>query len=166
MQVLGGASAAVQLSWASTHQQVAKRVVMGAGSRCTGTAIHTTKLFMLIQGVLFYIHSAIGVATCTVGTSPWPPRLPSSPCPLCRYAFVLYLTKEGTAEVLTKLNQAELTDFPGRKVTIVKSDVKNKLFIGNLPKTLSRDQIFEAIKAEVVGEWEPVGRLWKMLSEN
>lgn len=84
-------------------------------------------------------------------------RISSSPCALCRYAFVLYLTKEGTAEVLTKLNQAELTDFPGRKVTIVKSDVKNKLFIGNLPKTLSRDQIFEAIKAEVVGEWEPAG---------
>lgn len=88
----------------------------------------------------------------------------SSPCALCRYAFVLYLTKEGTAEVLTKLNQAELTDFPGRKVTIVKSDVKNKLFIGNLPKTLSRDQIFEAIKAEVVGEWELVGRLCRVLS--
>lgn len=34
----------------------------------------------------------------------------------CRYAFAVYKTKEGATAALTQLNQAELQDFPGRKV--------------------------------------------------
>jgi hypothetical protein len=41
--------------------------------------------------------------------------------------------------------------FPAQ-VTIVRSEVKNKLFIGNLPRTLTRDKILEVINKEVVGE--------------
>ncbi len=41
---------------------------------------------------------------------------------------------DGAKETLTKLNQAELPDFPGRKLTIMRSEVKNKLFVGNIPR--------------------------------
>ena len=54
-----------------------------------------------------------------------------------RYAFVTYLKSEGANETLQKLNQAELPDFPGRKVTIVRSELNNKLFIGNIPREVS-----------------------------
>ena len=44
---------------------------------------------------------------------------------------------EGATTTLQKLNQAELPDFPGRKVTIVRSELNNKLFIGNLPREVN-----------------------------
>lgn len=44
----------------------------------------------------------------------------------------------GANETLQKLNQAELPDFPGRKVTIVRSELNNKLFIGNIPREVRR----------------------------
>lgn len=73
-----------------------------------------------------------------------------------RYAFVAYHDKEGAADSLLNLNQQELPDFPGRKVTIVRSEVKNKLFVANFPKDLSKEQILDALRADVVGE----SQLW------
>lgn len=69
-----------------------------------------------------------------------------------RYAFVAFLDKEGAADALLHLNQSELPDFPGRKVTIVRSEVKNKLFVANFPRDMTKDQILEALRADVAGK--------------
>ena len=42
---------------------------------------------------------------------------------------------------------------PLLQVTIVKSEVKNKLFIGNLPRELSKDALMLLLESEVQGEW-------------
>ncbi|GAX77450.1 hypothetical protein CEUSTIGMA_g4894.t1, partial [Chlamydomonas eustigma] len=79
------------------------------------------------------------------------PKDPGNPGQNKGYAFAVYTETEGANETLSKLNQAELSDFPGRKVTIVRSEVKNKLFIGNLPRELNKEQILEVLKGDVVG---------------
>ena len=66
---------------------------------------------------------------------PQPMHGPPEPLlPTHRYAFTVYVETAGANETLQKLNQAELPDFPGRKVTIVRSELNNKLFIGNFPR--------------------------------
>lgn len=63
-----------------------------------------------------------------------------------------YNDKDGASDALINLNQSELPDFPGRKVTIVRSEVKNKLFVANFPRDMNKDQILEALRNDVVGE--------------
>ncbi|KAG1660347.1 hypothetical protein FOA52_014400 [Chlamydomonas sp. UWO 241] len=67
------------------------------------------------------------------------------------YAFVVFMDKEGTNDVLTKINQTDLPAFPGKKISIVRSEVKNKLFVGNMPRTMAPEVVKEKINAEVVG---------------
>ena len=46
----------------------------------------------------------------------------------------------------------ELTALTPLQLTIVRSEVNNKLFVGNFPRGLSKEQVLEAIKREVTGE--------------
>jgi RNA recognition motif-containing protein len=39
------------------------------------------------------------------------------------------------------------------QVKVTTSQVKNKLFIGNLPKSMTKEQIKAALDAKVVGEY-------------
>ncbi|KAF5835914.1 hypothetical protein DUNSADRAFT_6672 [Dunaliella salina] len=79
------------------------------------------------------------------------PRNPDSPSQNKGFAFCVYATKEGADEALMTLNQQELPDFPGRRLVIVKSEVKNKLFIGNLPRNISKDALLMLLEEQVKG---------------
>eukprot|EP00798_Chlamydomonas_sp_ICE-L_P000494 gene494-1900_t len=68
------------------------------------------------------------------------------------YAFMLFKEKDGATAALSQLNQTELPDFPGKKVTIVKSEVKNKLFIGNMPREMTKEAILGIFSAECKGD--------------
>eukprot|EP00955_Chlamydomonas_euryale_P066794 359650-Chlamydomonas_euryale.AAC.1 len=64
------------------------------------------------------------------------------------YAFAVYTDRDGATDALTKLNQTELPDFPGKKLTLARSEVKNKLFVGNIPRTMAREDVLEKINSE------------------
>lgn len=43
---------------------------------------------------------------------------------------------------------------PAAQVNLVISDVRNRLFVGGLPRDMSQEQLTQAFKAEVKGGWE------------
>eukprot|EP00775_Hariotina_reticulata_P004666 gene4666-4919_t len=79
-------------------------------------------------------------------------RIPKNPDGRNRgYGFVVYTTKTAAENAVQHLNMQELPDFPGRKVRVNESQVKNRLFMGNLPRSMTLHQLEEELKKEVVG---------------
>ncbi|XP_045534387.1 aspartate--tRNA ligase, mitochondrial [Papilio machaon] len=65
------------------------------------------------------------------------------------YAFVNYMRKEDADEAVRKLNGFEIR--PLRKIGVVKSVDNCRLFIGGIPKTKSRAEVFEELTKRVPG---------------
>eukprot|EP00879_Flechtneria_rotunda_P010539 GHRR01011019.1.p1 GENE.GHRR01011019.1~~GHRR01011019.1.p1 ORF type:complete len:456 (+),score=156.94 GHRR01011019.1:1169-2536(+) len=79
-------------------------------------------------------------------------RLPKNPDGRNKgFGFVVYHTKDAAENAVQHLNAQELPDHPGRKIRASKSEVKNRLFIGNLPRSMTQHQLEEELKKEVVG---------------
>lgn len=67
------------------------------------------------------------------------------------FAFCVYKTKEAAAAATGKLNQTELIDFPGKKVSTQISQVKNRLYIGGIPRELTKESLAALLSADVKG---------------
>mmetsp|Transcript_32124 Transcript_32124/g.76363 ORF Transcript_32124/g.76363 Transcript_32124/m.76363 type:complete len:615 (+) Transcript_32124:105-1949(+) len=67
------------------------------------------------------------------------------------YGFAVYRTKEEAKKAIEQLNQQEVPGFPGKPVRVVLSSVKNRLFVGNVPKDMSKESVEEAVKDVCVG---------------
>ncbi|KAL5700575.1 hypothetical protein ACHQM5_026002 [Ranunculus cassubicifolius] len=59
------------------------------------------------------------------------------------YAFVIFRTKELAAKAIEDLNN---TEFKGKKIRCSKSQVKNRLFIGNVPKSWAKEDLEKAVE--------------------
>eukprot|EP00877_Chromochloris_zofingiensis_P001788 jgi/Chrzof1/1160/Cz01g42230.t1 len=70
------------------------------------------------------------------------------------FAFIVYKTTAEADSAIEHLNTQELKDFPGRKVKVTTSQVKNRLFIGNVPKAMKAEEISDVLKKAVVGVQE------------
>ncbi|GMH39473.1 hypothetical protein BSKO_07371 [Bryopsis sp. KO-2023] len=70
------------------------------------------------------------------------------------YAFVTYMTTDQAATAVETLNSQELKDFPGKTVRVIMSQVKNRLFIGNVPKDVKLEDMQELLDKEVRGVTE------------
>ncbi|KAL6765092.1 hypothetical protein V8C86DRAFT_2461168 [Haematococcus lacustris] len=91
---------------------------------------------------------------CSLGDEVFALRMPKEPGKTDTnkgFAFCVYKTREGADAALEKLNQAELPDHPGRKAIVVRSDVKNKLFLGGLPRDMSKEGLITLLEAGVKG---------------
>lgn len=55
---------------------------------------------------------------------------------------------------MTLLEGREVKDFPGRRVNVVPSIVKNKLYVGGMPRDITREELEALLHTEVVGEWQ------------
>eukprot|EP00882_Tetradesmus_deserticola_P015278 GHRQ01016274.1.p1 GENE.GHRQ01016274.1~~GHRQ01016274.1.p1 ORF type:complete len:304 (+),score=145.33 GHRQ01016274.1:334-1245(+) len=79
-------------------------------------------------------------------------RIPKNPDGRNRgYGFVVYKTKAAAENAVQHLNAQELPDFPGRKVRVNESQVKNRLYMGNLPRSMTQHQLEAALKEELQG---------------
>ncbi|CAD7698386.1 unnamed protein product [Ostreobium quekettii] len=79
------------------------------------------------------------------------PKDPGIPGQNRGYAFVTFKTTEQAATATEKLNQKELDAHPGKKVRVILSQVKNRLFIGNVPKDLKYEDLKKVLDGEVKG---------------
>ncbi len=82
-------------------------------------------------------------------TSPHPIPLPQP-----SYCFCVYKTREGADKAMTLLEGREVKDFPGRRVNVVPSIVKNKLYVGGMPRDITREELEALLHTEVVGKWK------------
>ena len=57
------------------------------------------------------------------------------------YAFCTYVTKEGAQEAVKKLDNKEIR--PGKRLGVCISVANNRLFVGSIPKTKSKQEILE-----------------------
>ncbi|GIL72885.1 hypothetical protein Vretimale_4552 [Volvox reticuliferus] len=67
------------------------------------------------------------------------------------YCFCVFKNREAAEKAMTILEGREVKDFPGRRVNVVPSIVKNKLYIGQMPRDITREELDVLLKAEVVG---------------
>mmetsp|Transcript_27935 Transcript_27935/g.49937 ORF Transcript_27935/g.49937 Transcript_27935/m.49937 type:complete len:465 (-) Transcript_27935:646-2040(-) len=68
------------------------------------------------------------------------------------FAFAVYHTKETAQDAIQQLNGKVLEGFPGWKpVRVVISSVKNRLFLGNVPKDMSKEDIHAALSTAAPG---------------
>ncbi|MEW5303581.1 MAG: hypothetical protein WDW36_006260 [Sanguina aurantia] len=67
------------------------------------------------------------------------------------YGFCVYKTREMAAAAIETLQLTEIAESPGRKVNLVASTVKHKLFLGNLLKEMSREELKSTLELEVKG---------------
>ncbi|GLC63757.1 hypothetical protein PLESTF_000070800 [Pleodorina starrii] len=67
------------------------------------------------------------------------------------YCFCVFKNREAADKAMTVLEGREVKDFPGRRVNVVPSIVKNKLYIGQMPRDITKEELEALLKAEVVG---------------
>lgn len=65
------------------------------------------------------------------------------------YAFVTYCDKDGAREAVTQLNNYEIK--PGKRLKVNISVANLRLFVGNIPKSKSKDEILEEFKKQTEG---------------
>ncbi|KAJ8732227.1 hypothetical protein PYW08_014957 [Mythimna loreyi] len=65
------------------------------------------------------------------------------------YAFVTYSTKSEASRAVKELNGIEIR--PRRHIGVVKSVDNCRLFVGNIPKTKSKEEVFEELSKRVDG---------------
>mmetsp|Transcript_25971 Transcript_25971/g.42622 ORF Transcript_25971/g.42622 Transcript_25971/m.42622 type:complete len:449 (+) Transcript_25971:114-1460(+) len=58
------------------------------------------------------------------------------------FAFVLFETKSDVKKAIRQLNDSM---FKGKKIRVDLSDSKNRIFIGNIPKEMPKDEIIKAV---------------------
>eukprot|EP00210_Caulerpa_lentillifera_P003170 g3029.t1 len=79
------------------------------------------------------------------------PKDPNFPGQNRGYAFVTFMTREAAHQAIETLNQTEMKDFPEKKVSLILSQVKNRLFVGNIPREMTQDELKEIFHKEVKG---------------
>lgn len=62
------------------------------------------------------------------------------------YGFIVYKTREGALTAMDRLHGKELPDFPGQKVRVQPSQVKNRLYIGGIPHSMTKEELKDAIE--------------------
>ncbi|KAK9837452.1 hypothetical protein WJX81_003692 [Elliptochloris bilobata] len=67
------------------------------------------------------------------------------------FGFVKYKTKEAATAALAKLGGRELADFPGQMLRVAPSQSKHKLYVGNVPKDMSKDDLQAMLQPLVKG---------------
>uniref|UniRef100_A0A914C1Q0 Heterogeneous nuclear ribonucleoprotein Q n=1 Tax=Acrobeloides nanus TaxID=290746 RepID=A0A914C1Q0_9BILA len=65
------------------------------------------------------------------------------------YAFLIYIDKEHAAEAAKKFNDYEIQ--PGKHLKVNVSVANTRLFIGNIPKSKSKEEILEELKKNAEG---------------
>jgi len=67
------------------------------------------------------------------------------------YGFIKFKSKEIAQKAMAKLNDTEMKDHPGFKIRVLPSQSKNRLYLGNLPKEMTKDNLEATIKAATKG---------------
>ncbi|KAK9863297.1 hypothetical protein WJX84_005658 [Apatococcus fuscideae] len=67
------------------------------------------------------------------------------------YGFIKYKEKVVADKAMETLHQQSLLQFPENKLRVSSSQSKNKIYVGNIPRAFSQEQIESAIKPHVVG---------------
>lgn len=73
-------------------------------------------------------------------------RDPANPALNRGYGFIVYQDREGALTAMDRLHGKELKDYPGQKLRVQPSQVKNRLFVGGLPHNMSKDEVQEALE--------------------
>lgn len=67
------------------------------------------------------------------------------------YGFIKYKSKEIAQAAMAKLNDTHLRAHPSIKIRVLPSQSKNRLYLGNLPKEKSKDELESLLKAATKG---------------
>ncbi|KAK9905524.1 hypothetical protein WJX75_001554 [Coccomyxa subellipsoidea] len=67
------------------------------------------------------------------------------------FGFVKFKTRAAATDALEKLAGKQLADFPGQNLRVAPSQSKHKLYVGNIPRELSKDALKEQLDAVVKG---------------
>ncbi|GAB4820056.1 hypothetical protein N2152v2_007102 [Parachlorella kessleri] len=76
---------------------------------------------------------------------------PQNPANNRGYGFVKYKTKEGALTALDRLHSKELSGYHGHRVRVQQSQAKHKLFMGGIPREMTKADLENAINAVVKG---------------
>jgi heterogeneous nuclear ribonucleoprotein R len=68
------------------------------------------------------------------------------------YGFVMYKDRESAVQALQTLNGTELADFSGYRVRAAPSQANNRLWIGNIPLSIDKDGLRQALEVQLNGE--------------
>ncbi|EIE23761.1 RNA-binding domain-containing protein [Coccomyxa subellipsoidea C-169] len=67
------------------------------------------------------------------------------------FGFVKFKTRAAATDALEKLAGKQLADFPGQNLRVAPSQSKHKLYVGNIPRDLSKDTLKAELDAVVKG---------------
>ncbi|CAL8471852.1 g11394 [Coccomyxa elongata] len=67
------------------------------------------------------------------------------------FGFVKFKTRAAAADALEKLAGKQMADFPGQNIRVAPSQSKHKLYLGNIPRDLSKEGLKEQLDAIVKG---------------
>lgn len=68
------------------------------------------------------------------------------------YGFVVYKDRESAVQALQTLNGTELAEFSGYRVRAAPSQANNRLWIGNIPLSIDKDGLRQALEGQLNGE--------------
>lgn len=78
-------------------------------------------------------------------------RDPNMPSQNRGFGFVRYKEKAAAANAMEALHLQEMKDFPGFKVRMAPSQAKHKLFVGNIPKAYTQEEVERQLNLVVKG---------------
>ncbi|KAK9814368.1 hypothetical protein WJX72_004657 [[Myrmecia] bisecta] len=67
------------------------------------------------------------------------------------YGFVNYKALPSATAAMETLTGKEMEEFPGHTLRVMPSQSKNKVYLGNIPKTMSKEELKAALDAHVKG---------------
>jgi heterogeneous nuclear ribonucleoprotein R len=76
---------------------------------------------------------------------------PNNPAQNRGFAFVTFKTVEAALAAEDRFDGKEIPDFPGRKIRVTQSTVKNKLYIGGIDPAMTRAKLLEELNAALKG---------------
>ncbi|CAK0783223.1 hypothetical protein CVIRNUC_006422 [Coccomyxa viridis] len=78
-------------------------------------------------------------------------REPQNPEHNRGFGFIKYKARDAARAALDTLGGKQMADFPGQALRVAPSQSKHKLYVGNIPKELTRDTLKEQISAVAKG---------------